>query len=237
MITAEDIFETSFETLRITARYWLLGMATADPTYCRVLDAMEFMLEKHTGVRNGGDPEAIHQLRIFHSLCNHHNHLSRPQIKYAAAFLHDTVEDKNVSIKTIDRCFGGEIAEVVDLLSKEEMGVKRDANIYLPNIFAHEHASVVKLGDRNDNISTMVGVFSPERLLKYFAETRDEYLPRIAHARRKFPHQTPVFESMKLSLVNQLKLIQKVIELQNEVSALRADAATAKSTGPDRNAL
>ena len=85
--------EISFEKLRMAARFWLLGMANYDDTYYNVIDAMEYALNKHTGQRNGGDPEAIHQLRIFHGLRTLHNHLTTPHIKYSAAFLHDVVEE------------------------------------------------------------------------------------------------------------------------------------------------
>lgn len=206
--------DVSHQKLVLTARYWLLGMAAHDSSYYKVLDAMEYMLQRHTAERNGGDIESVHQLRIFQHLRTLHNHISSPQVKYMAAFLHDTVEDKNVSVQEIEALFGAEVAYTVDLLSKEVLGVKKDLTLYLPNVFKDENASVVKLGDRNDNISTMVGVFKPERLLRYFNETKDEYLPRIKEARRRFPHQEAAYENLKLGIANQLKLIQTIIKMQ-----------------------
>ena len=207
-------FEVNFEKLRMAARFWLLGMANHDPRYFNVIDALEYCLLKHDGQRNGGDPEAIHQLRIFHGLRTMHNHITSPHIKYSGVFLHDVVEDKNVPITEIETLFGAEVADVVNLLSKEELGVKRDSQSYLPNVFNNEHASVLKLGDRNDNISTMVGVFKPVRLLRYYEETVTEFLPRIKEARRKFPRQEQVYENYKLQIQNQLKLIRHIINLE-----------------------
>jgi len=76
----------------------------------------------------------------------------------------------------------------------------------------------MKLADRNDNISTMVGVFKPARLERYFNETRDEYLPLIRQARRKFPSQEAVYENYKMQIQNQLNLISYIIQngLHNE---------------------
>jgi (p)ppGpp synthase/HD superfamily hydrolase len=124
------------------------------------------------------------------------------------------VEDKNVSLREIESIFGSEVADSVDVVSKEELGIKRDLTSYLPNAFDHEHGSVLKLADRNDNISTMVGVFKPERLERYFKETRDEYLPLIRRARRRFPSQEAVYENYKMQIQNQLNLIGYIIEQQ-----------------------
>jgi hypothetical protein len=70
---------TPYDKLRISARYWLLGMAEHDKEYFKAYEALEYMLHHHTGLRNGGDPESIHQLRIFHSLRTQHAHLTRPR--------------------------------------------------------------------------------------------------------------------------------------------------------------
>ena len=71
--TINDI--SNFSKLMISARYWLLGMAENDPEYFKVIDAMEIGLEHHDGYRNGGDPEFIHQLGIFHYLRTMHKHI------------------------------------------------------------------------------------------------------------------------------------------------------------------
>lgn len=197
------------DKLKVSARYWLLGMAQESPSYRNALNALEFMLEKHTGLRNGGDPETIHQLRIFHHLRTFHHHLTSPAVKYAAAFLHDTVEDKDVSLNDIEKLFGTEVAEVVGLLTKPKKSSY--PGWYLPNIFRNEHASVVKLCDRNDNISTMVGVFKHDRLARYVTETREEFMPRIKVSRRLFPIQEPVYENLKIHLGYQLNLLDALL--------------------------
>lgn len=201
---------TKFDKLLISARYWLLGMAETDNRYFKVLDALEYGRERHTGKRNGGDPEFIHQLGIFHHLRTLHKHLRNPATVYTLVFLHDVVEDKNVPLLDIERQWGKDVARKLDLLSKEVLGQKK-VNYSLDPVFEDEDASVVKGADRVNNISSAVGVFKRSRLERYFKETSEEFLPRLKQARRRFPDQEAVFENVKLELNNQLTLISKIL--------------------------
>ena len=202
---------TKFEKLLISARYWLLGMAENDPRYFKVLEAMEYGLERHTGQRNGGDPEFIHQLGIFHHLRTLHKHIRNPVTVYILAFLHDVVEDKGVPLQEIEDRWDAQIARKLDLLSKEVLGVKK-TDYSLDPVFEDEDTAVVKGGDRVNNISSMVGVFKRARLERYVKETIDEFFPRLKNARRKFPDQEAVFENIKLELSNQLSLISHILD-------------------------
>lgn len=200
-----------FDKLLISARYWLLGMAEHDDRYFKVIEALEYGRLRHNGTRNGGDPEFIHQLGIFHHLRTLHKHIKNPVTVYILTFLHDVVEDKNVPLGDIADLWDDEIARKLDLLSKEVLGVKKD-DYSLGPVFADEDTSVVKGGDRVNNVSSMVGVFKRPRLERYVKETAEEFLPRLKAARRFFPHQEAVYENLKLELVNQLSLISHILD-------------------------
>lgn len=206
-----------FEKQLIAARYWLLGMAELNPNYFKVIEALEYGLEHHNGERNGGDHEFIHQLGIFHHVRTLHRHLRNPVTVYILIFLHDAVEDPNkktgkmISLEVVSQRFGDNIAAKVRKLSKEILGQK-NAGYSLDAIFEDEDTSIVKAGDRVNNVSTMVGVFKRARLERYVKETIEEFLDRIKAARRRFPDQEGVFENMKLELINQLQLIQHIME-------------------------
>ena len=200
-----------FDKLHLAARYWLQGIAEADPRYYKVLEALEYGRVRHQGQRNGGEPEFIHQLGIFHHLRTLHKHIRNPITVYILVFLHDVVEDKNVPLQEIEDKFGAEIARKLDLLSKEVLGVKKEGYSLDP-VFEDEDASVVKGGDRVNNVSSMVGVFKKARLIKYVNETEAEFFPRLKLARRKFPDQEAVFENIKLELSNQLRLISAIVD-------------------------
>lgn len=203
----------TFDKYLISSRYWLLGMAEHDKAYYKVLEAMEYGRDRHDGVRNGGEPEFIHQLGIFSHLRTLHKHIKNPVTVYALTFLHDVVEDKNVPLLEIEQIWGAELARKLDLLSKEVLGVKKD-NYSLDPVFEDEDASIVKGGDRVNNVSSMVGVFKRPRLERYVKETADEFLPRLRQARRRFPHQEAVYENIKLELVNQLTLINHILNME-----------------------
>lgn len=200
-----------FKKLLIGARYWLLGMAEENSEYYKVIDALEFALARHNGQRNGGEPEFIHQLSIFHHIRTLHRHLRNPATVYTLVFLHDVVEDKNVSLEEIEKLWGSEIARKLDLLSKEVLGVKKQ-NYSLTPVFQDVDASVVKFGDRVHNISSAVGVFKKSRLIRYVNEVKMDFIPNAKISRRLFPDQEAVYENMKLELVNQINLIDNIID-------------------------
>lgn len=211
---------SKFEKLNIAARYWLLGMAQHDQAYYKVLEAFEYGATHHDGFRNGGEPEFIHQLGIFHQVRTLHRHIRNPVMVYILIFLHDAVEDPRVDRDTkqkhfispdeISRLWGEETATKVRKLSKEIMGVK-NPDYSLDAIYEDPDTSIVKSGDRVNNVSSMFGVFKRPRLERYIKETQDEFLHRIKAARRRFPDQEGVFENMKLELVNQLTLINQLM--------------------------
>lgn len=207
---------SNFEKLRLAARYWLLGMAEHDDGYFKVLEAMELALDHHDGYRNGGDPEATHQLEMFHHARTLHKHLKNPRTVYTLIFLHDAIEDPNqktkefVTPEDIENIFGPFIRAKVEKMSKNILGAPNTA-YSLDAIFDDEDCGPAKGFDRVNNVSSMVGVFKRPRLERYVKETADEFLPRIKAARRKFPAQEAVYENIKLKLVNQLTLIQHIL--------------------------
>jgi (p)ppGpp synthase/HD superfamily hydrolase len=200
-----------YTELLTSARFWLLGMAEQDGHYYKVVEALEYGLERHTGQRGGGQPEFIHQLGIFHHLRTLHRHIRNPATVYTLVFLHDVVEDKNVSLLEIERIFGKEIAHKLDLLSKEVLGIKK-MDYSLDPVFTDEDCAVVKGGDRVNNVSSMVGVFKQQRLERYIRETTEEFLPRIKKAMSLFPDQEAVLENINQKLINQLAIINHLTE-------------------------
>lgn len=208
---------TKFDKLLISARYWLLGMAENDHDYFKVIEALELGLTHHDGYRNGGDPEFIHQLQIFHYLRTMHKHIRNPKIVYSLVFLHDALEDANQKTKKfitpeeVREQFGEVILAKLRLMSKDILGQK-NPDYSLDAIFEDEDTSVAKGGDRVDNVTSMVGVFKRPRLERYVKETAEEFLPRLKAARRKFPAQEAIYENIKMELVGTLTLISHILD-------------------------
>lgn len=207
----------NFDKLMISARYWLLGMAEHDTEYFEVIEAMELAREHHDGHRNGGDPEFIHQLGIFHYLRTMHKHLRNPKTVYKLVFLHDALEDPNQKTKAfitpseLEVRFGVPFVRKLKMMSKEILGVK-NPDYSLDAIFEDEDTSIAKGGDRVNNVTSMIGVFKRARLERYVKETVEEFLPRLKTARRKFPDQEAVYENIKLELMGTLSLIGHILD-------------------------
>lgn len=208
---------TRYEKLLISARYWLLGLSVHDPEYYDVIKALELGLEHHDGERNGGDPEFIHQLGIFHYLRTMHEHIKNPKTVYKLVFLHDALEDQNQKTKKfvtpdeIRENFGDDFLVKLKKMSKEILGQK-NKDFSLDAVFDDEDTSVAKGGDRVNNVSSMIGVFKRPRLERYLKETSEEFLPRLKKSRRKFASQESIYENIKLELVGTMILVQRIIE-------------------------
>lgn len=203
---------TVFEKLSISARYFLVGLAATDKKFNKAIDAMEHMLDiTKDAKRNDGEPEAIHPIRIFQHTRTYHQILRQPASSYVLAFLHDLGEDFALSVETVEHNYGSEIAEAFDIISKNIGAKKKNSDTYIANCFQNELVSLIKPIDRNDNISTMIKVFKPERRDRYFSETTEKYLPQFKIARRKFPHHEAIYENLKIQLRNQLNLIDHII--------------------------
>lgn len=211
-----------FDKLLIAARYWLLGMAESDPEYFKVIEALELGLEHHDGYRNGGDPEFIHQLGIFHYLRTLHKHIKNPKMVYMLVFLHDALEDPNQASKKAGKPvyitpeeirdqFGEAFLIKLRKMSKEILGIP-NPDFSLDAVFDDEDTSVAKGGDRVDNVRSMVGVFKRSRLERYIKETMEEFLPRLKKARRKFASQEAIYENIKMELVGTLTLVGHIID-------------------------
>ena len=141
---------SKFEKLRIAARYWLLGMAQSDPAYFKVVEAMEYGLEHHTGTRNGGEPEFIHQLGIFHQVRTLHKHIRNPSIVYTLIFLHDAIEDPRtdkdtnekhyVSLEDVEKRWGAPVVQPAPSLRYARSGTVFTELESLP--FDNQHVQV-----------------------------------------------------------------------------------------------
>jgi (p)ppGpp synthase/HD superfamily hydrolase len=200
-----------FDKLKISLRYWLSGKE-----FYKALEAMEFAARYHTGIRKDGvTPEFHHQISIAHYLRTLPN-LRNPQVALTTAFLHDVVEDYDVSIGDIRDRFGAEVADAVNLLSKSVSGRKKNISDYYEMMAESPIASIVKGGDRIHNFQTMYCAFSPEKQQKYIEECEQHILPMLKEARRLYPDQELAYENIKHILCSQIELIEATLRVNEK---------------------
>lgn len=137
--------------------------------------------EIHTGLyRASGEPYFNHCLRTALNLV----HLKIDSQSIIAAILHDSLENTSVKIEEIKNRFGGQVAKLVEGVTKISNYKYKEKNIYqaenlkklIMNIIEDPRVALIKLADRLDNMRTLK--FLPEEKRKRIAlETSDIYVP------------------------------------------------------------
>jgi guanosine-3',5'-bis(diphosphate) 3'-pyrophosphohydrolase len=202
-----------FKKLKLALRSRLLGLAMGDEDWCRALEAFDYVENIHTGFRKDGEtPEFMHQIQICLFLMQHYKSLTDPIGVIVAALLHDTPEDYHVDFQDIEHKFGKQAMYDVRCLTKKYKGAVRDKQECFDEIALSQNASIVKGADRVNNISTMIGVFSEEKIKSYCEETREYFFTFLKKARRMFPKQDSVYENIKFCLEIQLKIYEGLLK-------------------------
>src|SRR6218665_10635 len=147
-------------------------------------NAFEMAAEAHkTMRRKSGEPYILHPLAVA-KICVEEIGLGvRSTI---CALLHDTVEDTDISLEDIEREFGGEIARIVDGLTKISNVIDVNASAQAENfkkilltLTDDPRVILIKLADRLHNMRTLESM-KREKQLKIASETVYVYAP-LAH--------------------------------------------------------
>jgi guanosine-3',5'-bis(diphosphate) 3'-pyrophosphohydrolase len=137
---------------------------------------------QHQGqLRRSGDPYITHPIAVAMILAE----LGMDSITLSAALLHDTVEDTGLSLDEIVRDFGGEVAHLVNgvtKLDKVKFGEAAEAETIRKMIVAmarDPRVLVIKLADRLHNMRTLR--FLPPAKQERKARETLEVLAPLAH--------------------------------------------------------
>jgi GTP diphosphokinase / guanosine-3',5'-bis(diphosphate) 3'-diphosphatase len=148
----------------------------------RVEDAFELGKKMHEGqVRKSGEPYFVHPIAVSHMLAD----LSADGDTIIAALLHDTVEDTPLTLQEIDHQFDGEVATLIDGVTKlcsKDIGTSAILNEQIESlrkIFTlmqqDVRIMVIKLYDRLHNMQT-VEFLSQQRRTGLAQETFDVFV-------------------------------------------------------------
>ena len=148
--------------------------------------AYDFIMFKHDGqLRKSGEPYYHHLVEVAYILAELHC----GPATIIAGFLHDVVEDTDVTISDIEKMWGSEVAKIVDALTKiqrlklsridaEEFEAEDHRKIFL-GMAKDIRVIIIKLADRLHNMRTLAAL-SPERQHVISKETMEVFIP-IAH--------------------------------------------------------
>ena len=149
----------------------------------RLARAFNFGREAHDGqTRASGEPYFTHPIAVANILAD----MRLDEESIITALLHDTVEDCDVTLDTLDSEFGGDVAQLVDGVTK----LSRLAIKTLPSSAQAENfrklllamsedvrVLLVKLADRTHNMRTLSFIPKPEKQIRIARETMDIYAP------------------------------------------------------------
>jgi GTP pyrophosphokinase len=146
--------------------------------------AYVFSAKAHKGqTRLSGEPYLIHPLEVAHVLTR--MNLDVPSV--VSGLLHDTIEDSYVSKKELEEYFGGDVAELVDGVTKISRIPTKTSDdprgeSFRKMILAMSkdiRVLLIKLADRYHNMQTL-NFMSPEKQAEIARETLELYAP-LAH--------------------------------------------------------
>ncbi len=176
----EDILDMLDEVIGRYKSYY--DPEKAEPE--RIRRAFAFAYKAHSSQkRKSGEPYIIHPIATAQILTE----LEVDTDTLVASFLHDTVEDTEVTTALIEEVFGADVALLVDGVtklgqipysSKEEQQAENMRKMFLA-MAKDIRVILIKLADRLHNMRTMKHQ-NPERQREISMETRDIYAP-LAH--------------------------------------------------------
>lgn len=122
--------------------------------------------------RDDGVPYITHPFGVAMILATHglrsYNHI-------AAAIMHDIIEDTHWVRDDVCQCAGADVAEIVELLSKDDIGETYAE--YYQALREHSVARQIKIADRIHNLRSMIDAWDGDKASRYVSYTLRDYTP------------------------------------------------------------
>jgi GTP diphosphokinase / guanosine-3',5'-bis(diphosphate) 3'-diphosphatase len=175
-------------------------------------NAFDFSFQLHDGqVRATGEPYIIHPIAVADLLRD----IGAGAGVIAAGFLHDVVEDTEVSPEELEAQFGAEVRALVEGVTKlggihftdrTEAQAENLRRMFLA-MASDIRVVLVKLADRLHNMRT-IGALRPEKQQRIARETRDIYAPlanRLGIGRFKWELEDLAFKILEPAAYQEIK--------------------------------
>ncbi len=146
--------------------------------------AYEVAQKQHAGQKRAtGDPYIVHPLAVAEILADY----GLDEASLAAALMHDTIEDTDLTLEGVSRQFGSEVALLIDGVTKldrikfssRELAQAATIRKMAVAMAKDIRVLVIKLADRTHNIRTLAPL-PPDKQRRVASETLDVYAP-LAH--------------------------------------------------------
>ena len=191
-------------------RHTLLGRH-----YFQAARALELMLDLHGGVRKDNvTPEWAHPVLVTLHLITLDGNWPAGWADdlYAAAILHDTLEDKKITREQLQARaqLSDRALRTIIAVSRKERATHTsvDKATYYLRMDTDALAAPIKLADRAHNFDSMIGVFTADKQLEYLAEAQDHILPMAKRARRQWPELYFPIQNLTQHLKGQVNLLR-----------------------------
>lgn len=176
-------------------------------------NALPFMKEKHGGqFRKGNVFSDVKVLYIVHPLTMAVHAYSlgiREDDIFSAILLHDVCEDCGVEKEKLP--VSDKAKEIVELLTfrkQDSMTKEESMSLYYKKIEDNEKAMLVKVFDRCNNVSTMSGSFTKEKIVEYMEETEKYIFPLV----EKLKQGEKTYEAIVFSLEYHLNAVLETVK-------------------------
>lgn len=195
--------------------YTFLRGAASVAELPQTLIALPYAREQHKNqCRNSGEPYITHPLMLACHLCALSDKKDKEylDVLLASALLHDVCEDCGKSVTELP--VNKEVQCVVRLLTFQVMPgeTKEIAKArYYRDIANSRAATTVKLIDRCNNVSTMSGPFTSERMKKYVDETKEYILPLLEDAMIRYPQDSNQFFILKYHITSLMDFAERCL--------------------------
>lgn len=171
--------------------------------------AVSIMEECHAGMTRAGKDKLPYITHPLMMACHAFALDIAEDNLVAAILLHDVVEDCGVTVEELD--VNEDVREAVRLVSffeVEGLSHEEAKRQYFEKIEGNRVASMVKLLDRCNNISTMATAFSKRRIAEYIEETEKYIFPilnYVKHSYKEYYNAAFLLKYHMLSVMETLK--------------------------------
>ena len=179
--------------------------------------ALQYMRDHHAGQNRKESKFSKERVKyINHPLmmaCHAHALGLKDDVIMASILLHDVVEDTDVTLDELP--FSEEVRTIVGLVTKPDNIHEEGAEeAYYAKIAENGKACMVKLIDRCNNVSTMAGCFSREKLVQYIHETEDLVLPLAKVIKDEHPEYSDAAFILKYHIISVIEAVKCMLASQ-----------------------